>query len=48
MGQLDPFPTFAKDMMEKLDELARMVSFADSFFFDMRHILEQASLHHCL
>jgi hypothetical protein len=48
MGQLDPFLTFAKAMMEELDELAWMVSFTDSLFFDMHHILEQASLHHCL
>jgi hypothetical protein len=45
MGQPHPFPTFAKAMMEELDELAWMVSFADSMFFDMLHILEQASLH---
>jgi hypothetical protein len=48
MGQPDPFPTFAKAMMTQLDELAWMVSFADSLFFDMLHILEQSSLHQCL
>jgi hypothetical protein len=31
--------------MEELDELAWMASFVDSLFFDMLHILEQASLH---
>jgi hypothetical protein len=48
MGQPDPFPTFAKAMMVELDELAWMASFVDSLFFDMLHIPEQASLHHCL
>jgi hypothetical protein len=48
MGQPDPFPTFAKAMMEELGELAWMAGFADSLFFDMLHILEQVSLHHCL
>jgi hypothetical protein len=48
MGRPDPFPTFAKAMMEELDELAWMASFADSLFFDMLHIIEQASLHQCL
>jgi hypothetical protein len=48
MGQPDPFPTFAKAMMEELDELAWMTSFADSLFFDMLHILQQVSLHQCL
>jgi hypothetical protein len=30
--QLDPFPTFAKAMMEELGELAWMASFVDSLF----------------
>jgi hypothetical protein len=46
--QLDPFPTFAKAMMVELVELAWMVSFADSLFFDMLHIPEQVSSHQCL
>jgi hypothetical protein len=32
MGQPDPFPTFATAMMEELDELSWMASFADSLF----------------
>jgi hypothetical protein len=32
-------------MMEELDELAWMASFADLLFSGMLHILEQASLH---
>jgi hypothetical protein len=40
MGQLDPFPTFAKAMMEELGEPAWMAGFADSLLFDMIHILE--------
>jgi hypothetical protein len=46
--QLDPFPTFAKAMMEELGGLAWMASFADSLFFDKLHIPELASLHQSL
>jgi hypothetical protein len=35
-------------MMEELNELSWMASFADLLFFDMLHILEQASLHQYL
>jgi hypothetical protein len=48
MGQPDPFLTFAKAMMEELDELAWMADFDGSLFFDMLHILERVSLHHGL
>jgi hypothetical protein len=46
--QLDPFPTFAKAMMEELGELAWMASFVDSLFFGMLHIPELASSQQCL
>jgi hypothetical protein len=46
--QRGPFPTFARAMMVELDELAWMVSFADSQFFDNLHIPEPISLHLCL
>jgi hypothetical protein len=48
MVQRGPFPTFAKAMMVELGELAWIVSFAGSLFFDMLHIPEPISLHLCL
>jgi hypothetical protein len=45
MVQRGPFPTFARAKMVELSELAWMVSFADSLFFDMHHIPEPISLH---